>query len=547
MKASKVAARIAAAGFFLSGASALAYTQEPEAVPGEYVVKLKENILVSQDINVLSRGLGVTITSRIPSDNIVVVKKPAFQLQSSAVKSLSEHPWVEIAEPNYIYRIKRVPNDPMLGQLWGMINSGQADSAKKSGVPGVDIGAEQAWDIQTGSRDIVVAVIDTGINYNSADLKPNMWVNEAEASGKTGVDDDGNGIVDDIHGAAFTNKKSTGNPLDDHGHGSHCAGPIGAKGDDGKGIVGVAWNVRLMGIKFLTKDGGGTLEDAIKSIDYATKMGANIMSNSWGGGGYSETLKAAIERANKVGILFVAAAGNEANNNDAKPTYPATYSVPNVLSVAAVDNQGRIASFSNYGKNTVHVGAPGVNIYSTTTTGYDSWSGTSMATPHVSGIAALIVSQFPKMTHLELRERIITTAKPLSGLRGKVRNAGFANAYTALTNTLPEPDLNDPANWSTVSANVASEHPYKEKTRTEFQVEVPGANQIALYFSRFETEAKYDKLEIYDSAGKLVETISGQNDNSFSQVITGSSAKLVFISDDTVNKWGFEITKIAYK
>lgn len=547
MKASKVAARIAAAGFFLSGISAIANTQEPEAVPGEYVVKLKENILVSQDINILSRGLGVTITSRIPSDNIVVVKKPVFQLQSSAVKTLSQHPWVEIAEPNYIYRIKRVPNDPMLGQLWGMINNGQADSAKKSGTPGIDIGAEQAWDIQTGSKDIVVAVIDTGINYNSADLKPNMWVNEVEASGKTGVDDDGNGIIDDIHGAAFTNKKSTGNPLDDHGHGSHCAGTIGAKGDDGKGIVGVAWNVRLMGIKFLTKDGGGTLEDAIKSIDYATKMGANIMSNSWGGGGYSETLKAAIERANKAGILFVAAAGNESNNNDAKPTYPATYNVPNVLSVAAVDNQGKIANFSNYGKNTVHVGAPGVNIYSTTTTGYDSWSGTSMATPHVSGIAALIASQFPKMTHLEMKERIITTAKPISGLRGKVRNAGFANAYTALTNTLPEPDLNDPANWPTVAANVASEHPYKEKTRSEFQVEVPGATQIALYFSRFETEAKYDKLEIYDSTGKLVETISGLNDNSFSQVITGSSAKLVFISDDTVNKWGFEITKIAYK
>lgn len=541
-------ARIATLGVCLTTSLlATASINEPEAVPGEYVVKIRDDVFVSQNISSLSNMLGAEVKSTIPSHNLVVIRKPAIQLQSSVAKTIGENPLVEFVEPNYIYRINKTPNDPLLGMSWGVINTGQKDSASQVGVRGIDIGAEKAWDIQTGSKDVIVAVIDTGVNYNSADLIPNMWTNDAELKGKTGVDDDGNGIVDDIHGAAFTKNTSTGNPLDDHGHGSHCAGVIGAKGDDGKGLVGVAWNVRIMGVKFLTKDGGGSLEDAIKSIDYATKMGAKIMSNSWGGGGYSDALKLAIERANAAGVLFVAAAGNESNNNDAKPSYPSSYNVPNVLTVAAIDNKGTIANFSNYGKTSVHVGAPGVNIYSLTTTGYESWSGTSMATPHVSGLAVLLASQFPNMTNVELRERIITTARPIPGLRGKVRSGGAANAFFALTNTLPQVDVNDPVNWKTMAVSVASAHPYKEKTREEYNVSVPGAKEISIYFSRFDSEAKYDKLEIYNSAGVLVETVSGRNDDSFTQTITGSSAKLIFISDDSINKWGFEITKLAWR
>lgn len=546
MNYSRIVARIAAAGLCLTGWSAFA-ASEPEAVPGEYVIKLRDDVVIPQNFNVLSESLGAYVKSAIPEDNIVVIKRPVFEMQTSVLKNLAMNPMVDIVEPNYIYRISKTPNDPMLGQLWGLINNGQQDTSRQVGLKGVDIGAEQAWDITTGSRDVVVAVIDTGINYNHPDLKPNLWTNEAEAKGKTGVDDDGNGIVDDIYGAAFTNNKATGNPLDDHGHGSHCSGTIGAKGDDGKGIVGVAWNVRIMGVKFLTKDGGGTLEDAIKSIDYATKMGAKIMSNSWGGGGYSDTLKLAIERANKAGVLFIAAAGNETNNNDAKPTYPATYNVENVLSVAAVDNKGVLANFSNYGKTTVHVGAPGVNIYSSTTSGYDSWSGTSMATPHVSGLAVLLASQFPNMTHKELKERIITTARPIPGLRGKVRSGGLANAYAALTNAVPQPDPNDPANWPTMSISLASAHPYADKAREEYSVSVPGAKEFALYFSKFDTEKTYDKVEIYDSTGKLVDTLSGRNDDSFSMTVTGDTAKIVFTSDDSVSRWGWEITKAAYR
>lgn len=526
-------------------ASTLAIAAQPEAVPGEYVVKLKAPLSAyGKQLNVLSHQLGSYIKSTIPGQNIVVIKRPVFEITSSVVKNLSQNEAIEIIEPNYIYRANKTPNDPMLGQLWGMNNIGQKDSDKQPGVAGVDVGALQAWDIETGSRDVVVAVIDTGVDYNHADLASNMWTNDAELNGQKGVDDDGNGVIDDVYGYnAITN---SGDPKDDHGHGSHCAGTIGAKGDDGKGLVGVAWNTRIMAVKFLDANGGGSLEGAIRGIDYATKMGAKIMSNSWGGGGESQTLKEAIERSNKANALFVAAAGNEASNNDSNPSFPASYRVANVLSVAAIDNKGQIASFSNYGKNSVHVGAPGVNIVSSTTAGYDSWSGTSMATPHVSGIAALVASHDKSLSNVELKNRIITTARPIAGLRGKSR-AGLANAYFALTNTQPQPDANDPANWQAMTVSVSSPHPYKDKSNDTYEVRVPGAKEFSLYFEKFDTERGYDILQMFDAKGTLIGQMSGNNDGNFSPVITGDYVKLVFKSDDSVNYHGFDITKAAWR
>ena len=525
---------------------ATAYANEPEAVPGEFVVKLKPSLsTLSTDVRTLGSILGAHVKSTIPEQNIVVVQRPVFEIQKAAIKALSSNPNVEIAEPNFIYHINRVPNDPMLGRLWGMNNTGAADSEGNKGVIGVDISAVQAWDIQTGSKNVVVAVIDTGILWNNPDLADNVWTNEIEAKGKAGVDDDNNGFIDDIHGYDFANNK--GDPMDDHGHGSHCSGTIGAKGNDGKGIVGVNWDVRIMGVKFLDAGGSGNLENALKAIDYATKMGAKIMSNSWGGGGYSETLKQAIERSNAAGALFVAAAGNESNNNDSNPSYPASYQIPNVLSVAAVNNQGTMASFSNFGRSSVHVGAPGVNVVSTTTAGYESWSGTSMATPHVTGIAALVLANEPNITALELKARIIATAKPIAGLHGKVRSGGMANAFTALTNQMPAPDANDPANWNTTSAAVETAHPYANKASEKYAVSAPGARQIAIYFEKFTTETKYDVVKIKDASGKVVQELSGNSDDSFSVVIDGDSASLELTSDDSINNFGFKISKLAYR
>lgn len=538
------ARKIALVGTLLG--TAAAFATPTESVPGEYVVKLKTPLNVyTQQMHVLGQELHSYIKSTIPGQNIVVIKRPVFETQIAVIKDLEQNPNVETIEPNYIYHVNRVPNNPMFGQLWGLNNTGQQDSEKHPGVAGVDIGAVQAWDLETGSKDVVVAVIDTGVDYTNPNLAPNMWTNDAELHGKPGVDDDANGVIDDIYG--YNAVANTGDPKDDHGHGSHCSGVIGAKGDSGNGVVGVNWDTRIMAVKFLDNNGSGTLENAIKAIDYATKMGAKIMSNSWGGGAVSQTLKDAIQRANDAGILFVAAAGNDSNDNDQNASYPASYQVPNVLAVAAIDNQGQLASFSNYGKNTVHVGAPGVNIVSTTLAGYESWSGTSMATPHVSGVAALLLSHDKTLTFAQLKNRIITTARPIAGLRGKVSSGGLVNAYDALTNTLPAPDVNDPANWKKMDFSISTAHPYKENTNETFNVKVPGAKEISLYFAKFQTEQNYDKIEIYDSTGKLAGTMSGNNDDGYSPVITGDSAKIVFTSDNSVNGYGFDLTKVSWR
>lgn len=498
----------------------------------------------------LSQSLGVEVVEKIsPASNAVLVRKSALEREDYAVQSLEAHPMVVNAEPNFIYSIDShvdsLPNDPMLGQLWGLINTGSNLTDKVAGREGVDVDVERGWEINTGSRDVVIAVIDTGVDHTIEDLAPNMWTNDAELNGEAGVDDDGNGFVDDIYGYDFAN--NDGDPMDDHGHGSHCSGTIGAKGNDGKGIVGVAWDVRIMGIKFLTGSGSGTLANAIKSIDYATQMGVDVMSNSWGGGGFSEELKASIERARDAGILFTAAAGNSRSNNDSNPTYPATYDVDNIVSVAAIDSNGRLASFSSYGRRTVHVAAPGVGILSTTPDGYKSWSGTSMATPHVSGVAALVLSHVPGISMTELRRRIIERTSPVSAIRSKVAAGGIVSAYHALTDTPAPADPNDPFNWDKNVHNISTPHPYPDNFSDSWTVNVPGASRISIYFSRFETERGYDKVQFLDAGGEIISEMSGSFDDSFSPVFEGDTVTIRFSSDTSVNKYGFDVQAVAYQ
>jgi subtilisin family serine protease len=297
----------------------------------------------------------------------------------------------------------------MFSSLWGLTNSR-------------GLAAERGWLVSTGSSDVVVAVLDTGIDYTHPDLQANMWVNPGEVPAN-GIDDDSNGYVDDVHGinASFraTNRSD---PMDDNGHGTHVAGTIGAVGGNGQGIVGVNQRVKLLGLKFLSASGSGSLSDAITAIEYMIQLknrGVNIRvaNNSWGGSGYSAALEEAIERARNAGIIFVAAAGNDGADNDLEPSYPANFELENVVSVAAIDEDGNLASFSNYGASMVDIAAPGVGIYSTFPGNrYARLSGTSMATPHVVGAVALLLASEPGLTMTQVIERLYGAGKDRSSL-----------------------------------------------------------------------------------------------------------------------------------
>lgn len=347
-------------------------------------------------------------------------------ITDNALTSLAKDPNVEYIEPNYIVSIGKAvtaPTDSAFKKQWGLKNSSKKNE---------DINVLNAWDVTKGSTDIKVAVIDTGADYTHPDLKKQIDVNTAELNGKPGVDDDGNGYVDDVYGYNFSSK--TADPMDGHGHGTHCSGVIGAS-HDGQGIVGVMANVKIIPIKFLSDEGSGETIDAISAIDYAIKRGANVMSNSWGGGDFEQSLYDAIKAANDKGITFVAAAGNEYSNNDTTPAYPASYDLPNVVSVGAFTSSGSKASFSNYGIKTVHVFAPGSNIYSTVNGGtYQSMSGTSMATPHVSGIVGLMLSKDSSLSPSQIKERLIRTSNQTSSLKGLSQSNGRVDAYRAIMN-----------------------------------------------------------------------------------------------------------------
>lgn len=351
---------------------------------------------------------------------------------------------VEYAEPNYTIEVGlpefrpvaersdysglELPNDPHFSEQWGLSNDGQSGGKK-----GADIAARKAWETSKGSSDVVVAVLDTGVDYTHPDLISNIWIRPENIPQYS---DPELGTFNDRHG--FNAQDNLSDPMDDNGHGTHCAGIIGAEADNDIGIAGVNWNVKIMPLKFLGRGGFGTTKDAIEAINYAVdrkQKGVNIrvISASWGSVQRSKALEDAIRAAGEHGILFVAAAGNNSTDNDRRPHYPSNYDLPNVLSVAALDRSDLLASFSNYGAKTVHVAAPGKEIVSTwLNESYREASGTSMATPHVAGIAALILANEPDIAVEELRARLIKAVDPLEALNGRTVSGGRINAAMAL-------------------------------------------------------------------------------------------------------------------
>jgi subtilisin family serine protease len=367
-------------------------------------------------------------------EGLLVIHTPLQALE--AISKIRGGAAIAFAEPNYIYHHQATTTDPYYtnGSLWGMYG----DATSKVNQFGSQAG--EAWAAgHTGSATVVVGIIDEGIQYNHPDLNGQVWTNPYDPV--DGKDNDGNGYIDDTHGWDFAGNNNsiydggTTGTVDNHG--THVAGTIGAK-NNGAGVVGMNWNIKLISCKFLGAN-GGTTASAVKACDYLTDMktrhGMNIVAsnNSWGGGSYSQAMYDAIARANAKNILFVAAAGNGGtdgvgDNNEVVANYPSNYNLPNIIAVAAITNTGARASFSNYGATTVDIGAPGYGIYSTTAYNtYSSYSGTSMATPHVTGGVALYAAYHPGSSAAAIKNAILSSAVPTASLTGKCVTGGRLN------------------------------------------------------------------------------------------------------------------------
>ena len=430
---------------FAPAATAAQKAAVRSAVGGRAIEAIQTAAMRSQGLGALERvslGRGVTV--------------------DRAIAAVAKRPGVVFAEPNWKLSTASVSNDPYYttsSRLWGMYGDDQPAAAGPSGTTNqFGSQAEKVWAAGlTGSRNVYVGIVDEGVDFNHPDLAANMWVNPFDAPGD-GIDNDGNGYVDDVRGWDFYSNDASVYDGTGDDHGTHVAGTIGGVGGNGTGVAGVSWNVTMIPVKFLGTDGGYT-SGAIKAIDYLTDLkvrhGLNIVAsnNSWGGGGYSSALHSAIIRGANAGILFVAAAGNSAVDTDLTANYPSNYSTLQgtsttraaayeaVISVAALTSSGGLASFSNFGATTVDIAAPGASINSTLPGGgYGSYSGTSMAAPHVAGAVALLAAAQPAMTAADIRTAILTTARPTSSLAGRTVTGGRLDVAAA-ANVAPPVDI----------------------------------------------------------------------------------------------------------
>lgn len=409
--------------------------------------------------------------------------------------------------------------DPLLPQQWAL--------------PDADV--ISAWNVTEGDRRVVVALIDSGIDYNHPDLIDNIWTNKLEAGA--------------VHGYNFV--ANNNDPMDDLGHGTHCAGIIGAVHGNGIGIAGVMGKVSLMALKFVDSTGTGKEENAIRAIDYAIKMKADVISASWASEQASNALKDAIQRANAAGILFVAAAGNDTvfpRDNDFTSQFPANYNLPNLISVASIDSDDRLSYYSHFGRTSVWIAAPGRDILSTLPGNkFGLLSGTSMATPMVTGAIGLLLAKEGKLPPSEVKERLRRTSVFSKELRKKVVANGRLDVHSFLTNTDgPRPVLEG---WKPyrLSTPIESKHPYGPNQIVRLPVKIPGAKYIRAKISRIEL-LNGDWFQVHDAKGLLVDKIGpGSSIDRYTDYIEGDLMILSFSSDSWGSAgWGFRVEEVEY-
>jgi subtilisin family serine protease len=398
-----------------------------EAAPGQLLVRFAART---------NQGERSSLRSAIHAKRIHAFHAPGLELIKTSIPVeraaalLRSRGGVASVERDCIVHIAVAPDDPRFPEQWGLRNTGQG-----TGTPGADIDVVPAWAVGADASSVTVAVIDTGIQLNHPDLAANVWTNPGEIAGN-GVDDDGNGYIDDVHGWDFANDDA--DPSDDHGHGTHVSGTIGAVGDNNLGVTGVAWSVRIMPLKAFDAGGSADTSAIIGALEYAVANGARISNNSYSGPDFVQAEFDAFAAAAAAGHLAIAAAGNgdpsgHGTNNDVQPIYPAGFGLDEAVAVAATTNTDALATFSNYGSFSVHLAAPGVGILSTVPNGYGTLSGTSMATPHVVGVAALVAAEHPTWTGAEIRDRILGTTRHVAALDNKTWTGGVVDAGAALS------------------------------------------------------------------------------------------------------------------
>ena len=449
-------------------------------------------------------------------------------------------PRIKYIQRNFIYQVAD-SMDPDFEKSWGLKNTGQ-QIEDKQGTAGADIDAERAWDIFKGNSNIVVAVLDSGIQRSHEDLQNNLWKNPGEIPANN-KDDDGNGYIDDTWGWNFIDNNNKTD--DDYSHGSFCAGIIGADAHNQKGSRGVNWKTSLMAVKIIDHLGFGTSESVLGGITYAVKQGANVLNASFRVEGWDQGLYDLIQWAGTKNVLVVASAGNLSldNDEDENPTYPASFDLPNIISVASYNSKDRLSSFSNYGKSKVDIGAPGERIFSTKLDGYRIADGTSYAAPFVTGVAALVKAYNPGLSLQEWKNRILLTSTPLEYYEKEhVATAGRVNAYNALKDIRPaRPAV--PTHWKAHALNLSTPHPYLNDKVESFTVQHPGANFIRVHFRNFHTEKKDDPVTLRDSEGRIVRVYSGDRGDFFSADAIGSTMHIDFKPDFYKTEYGFDIDR----